>query len=223
MLIGCLAICYGSNAQDTLPVTAIIRKEKPLIRPGQLKLPEVRLISSQVPAAADSSAFRASFTPVPKKATLYSIVPGGGQIYNRDYWKLPLVYAAFGGAMYMIRWNTLRYHDYLTAYLTSYNLDTGQPSGKTEYEVYVRGKKTYYTLSLDNVKRGKDFYRRYRDWGYALIGASFALAAIEANVAAHLKTFDISDDLTFKIEPSFRQPLAPAPALGVRLVFNFSR
>ena len=159
---------------------------------------------------------------VPRKATIYSLVlPSAGQIYNRDYWKLPLVYGALGAAVYTVRWNSLRYNDFLGPYLSSVDPETGLSTGETEFDVYIRGEKETRTLTLDQVKRGKTFYRRYREYGYVIFAAVYALTAIEANVSAHLKTFDMSEDLTFKIEPSFESTPFSAATAGVKLVFAF--
>ncbi len=159
---------------------------------------------------------------IPKKATIFALAaPGGGQIYNRDYWKLPIVYGAFGAAIYTIHWNSLRYNDFLKPYLTSVDPNTGLATGKSEYEVYVRGKDEIRTLSLDQVKRGKTFYRRYREYGYVILAAVYALSVVEANVAAHLKTFDMTEDLTFRLEPSVEQTFMNQSSTGLKLVFAF--
>jgi hypothetical protein len=156
---------------------------------------------------------------IPKRATFYALlVPGGGQVYNRDFWKLPIVYGAFGAAIYTIRWNTLRYNDFLQPYLSSVDPDTGKPIGKTEFDVYIRGRDETRTLSLDQIKRGKTFYRRYREYGYVILAAVYALSAIEANVAAHLKTFDLSEDLSLRLEPSMEKTFGTGSAAGVKLV-----
>lgn len=159
---------------------------------------------------------------IPKKATIFALMaPGGGQIYLRDYWKLPIVYGAFGAAIYTIRWNSLRYNDFLQPYLSSVDPVTGVSTGKSEFDVYIRGKDETRTLSLDQVKRGKTFYRRYREYGYVILAAVYALSAVEANVAAHLKTFDMSEDLTLRFEPSAERTFLDRPTAGIKLVFAF--
>lgn len=171
----------------------------------------------------------AKFIPKPRTAVLLSIIPGGGQAYNRDYWKMPFVIAAFIGVGYDIQWQTRRYKDYLNAYLSFYDEDTGiRISGKTTADVTIRegmfnfsGKTEIKQGQYDQIKRGKDFYRRWRDYGYVFLGASYALSAIEAYVAAHMKSFDISEDLTFKVQPSVIQPGTFGVSPGVRLVFGF--
>ena len=161
--------------------------------------------------------------PVPKKSAIYSLIlPSAGQIYNRDYWKLPFVYAGFGGAGYMIYWNTLRYHDFLNPYLSSVDAN-GKPLNKETYEVYIRTDKEYRSLSLDQIKRGKTFYRRYREYGFVILAVVYALTAVEANVAAHLKNFNanMNEDLTFRIEPSTERTFMAQTAPGVKLIIGF--
>jgi hypothetical protein len=161
--------------------------------------------------------------PVPKKSAIFSLIlPSAGQIYNRDYWKLPLVYAGFGGAGYMIYWNTVRYNDFLKPYLSSVDAN-GNPLNKETYEVYIRSDKEIRSLSLDQIKRGKTFYRRYREYGFVVLAVVYALTAVEANVAAHLKNFNanMNEDLTFRIEPSTERTFMAQTAPGVKFVIGF--
>ncbi|TDB64538.1 DUF5683 domain-containing protein [Arundinibacter roseus] len=216
--LGLLVWSVGASAQE-IRTDSVRKAIVPLaindsLRPGQDQ--EIKIDT----LLRNSKAVRPKL--IPKKATIYSLIlPGAGQIYNRDFWKLPLVYGGLGAAVYTIRWNALRYNDFLQPYLTSVNPDTGLPSGKTEYEVYIRGDDEIRTLTLDQVKRGKTFYRRYREYGYVILAAVYALTAIEANVAAHLKTFDMSEDLTFRLEPSTEKTFLARPTAGVKLVFAF--
>lgn len=168
------------------------------------------------------------FIPKPRTAVLLSIIPGAGQAYNRDYWKMPFVIAAFIGVGYDIQWQTRRYKDYKNAYFSFYDENGVRLSDKTTADVVIRqgmfnfsGKTEIKQGQYDQIKRGKDFYRRWRDYGYVFLGASYALSAIEAYVAAHMKSFDISEDLTFKVQPSVIQPGTFGISPGVRLVFGF--
>ncbi len=173
--------------------------------------------------------------PVPRKAAIYSLIlPSLGQIYNRDYWKLPLVYGGLGAAVYTIHWNTLRYNDYLKPYLSSVNPETGDPvtiedptTGnqvvKTQFDVYIRKDDRIAQATVDQLKRGKTFYRRYREYGFVILGLVYALTAVEANVAAHLKNFNanMNEDLTLKLEPSNERTFLAQSAPGVKLVLAF--
>mgnify|MGYP001202601263 CR=1 FL=1 len=169
---------------------------------------------------------------IPRKATYYSLaLPGLGQIYTRDYWKLPFVYASFLGAGYFIHVNATNFNSFRTAYEGFYDLETAalRPNIQTQ-EVAVRSfdylfrqsKIVRRNFALDQVKRGTSVYRRYRDVSYAFLAFAYALTAIEANVAAHLKNFDISDDLSLRIEPSLiATAYQPTPTAGIRLQFTF--
>ena len=118
------------------------------------------------------------FKPDPIKALLYALVPGLGQIYNRKYWKLPLVYGAFMGCMYAITWNNKNYKDYSTAYfdiMADYQKVLVAEKEGQKYEgpwqeswtIFVRNgeESTYVSNSQfqENLKRRKDYFRRYRD------------------------------------------------------------
>lgn len=128
------------------------------------------------------------------------VIPGGGQIYNRKYWKLPIVYGGFMGCAYALTWNSKMYKDYSQAYLdimdddpkTDSYMDFLPPSYKVEGN----------EKSLqDRFKRGKDLYRRQRDLSIFAFIAVYALSVIDAYVDAELSDFDISKDLGLKVEP----------------------
>lgn len=199
-----------------------------LLKSSGVKLDTGNVVTAK--AAFDSLTVKkeAKFTPKPRTAVLLSIIPGAGQAYNRDYWKMPFVIAAFIGVGYDIQWQTRRYKDYKNAYFSFYNENGVRLTDKTTADVVIRqgmfnfsGKTEIKQGQYDQIKRGKDFYRRWRDYGYVFLGASYALSAIEAYVAAHLKSFDISEDLTIKVQPSAIQPGALGVSPGVRLVFGF--
>ncbi|MHA4741126.1 DUF5683 domain-containing protein [Dyadobacter sp. MSC1_007] len=173
------------------------------------------------------------FMPVPKTATRLALIPGAGQIYNRDYWKLPIVYIAFGGGLYTYYLNSLKYHDYLSAYKSFYVLDKNDPKygelkpGLTDDSakiVRVRNllntSSQYLPATKDRIVKGKNYWRRNRGFALVVTGLIYTLSIIEANVAAHLKTFDLSDDLTLRVEPKMSQPSMRTPTPGLRLVFN---
>jgi len=165
----------------------------------------------------------------PRKATLLAIVPGLGQGYNRDFWKLPIVYAALGGSVFTVHLNSLKYQDYLKAYWSFYDLNTGNPAhGVTEdtsVPVRVRNllntKSTVKMRTKDQIVRSKDVWRRYRNVSILTTGLIYVLTIIEANVAAHFKTFDISDDLSVRIAPSSVKDPFSGFSPGFQIVFNF--
>lgn len=175
---------------------------------------------------------KGKFMPVPKTATRMALIPGLGQIYNRDYWKAPIVYIAFGGGLYAYYLNSIKYHDYLSAYKEFFILDENNKNfGKEKPElvdstVTVRVRNLLNTSSeylparKDQALRGKNYWRRNRGFALIVTGLIYTLSIIEANVAAHLKTFDLSEDLTLQVAPKLHQPAMLTPTPGLRLVFN---
>ena len=130
------------------------------------------------------------------------VIPGGGQIYNRKYWKLPIVYGGFVGCMYAYNWNGQMYKDYRQAYLDIMDSDPNTDSYKDFFRpgYNFEANKEY----LKNVfKKRKDRYRRWRDMSiFATIGV-YALSVIDAYVDAQLSSFDITDNLNVSFEPEF--------------------
>ena len=142
------------------------------------------------------------FIPNPKKALWLSIViPGGGQIYNRKYWKLPLVYGGFLGCAYAMTWNNTMYRDYSQAYIDIMDTDDNTKS----YENFIPPSynvSANLTRLQELFKRKKNYYRRYRDLSmFCMIGV-YALSILDAYVDAELSSFDISRDLSMKVHPT---------------------
>ncbi len=168
-----------------------------------------------------------TWAPNPKRAMWLAVVlPGAGQIYNRKYWKLPIVYGGFMGCIYAWRWNNQMYRDYSQAYMDIMDDDpTTQSYNQFLHlgaEVTDANKSRYQNL----FKKRKDYYRKYRDLSiFCLIGV-YALSIIDAYVDASLSQFDISKDLSLKIEPSVingksgSNPLKSS-ALGLQCSLNF--
>ncbi len=140
--------------------------------------------------------------PDPKKALWLSIVfPGGGQIYNRKYWKLPIVYGGFLGCVYALNWNNTMYSDYSQAYVDIMDDD---PNTKSYENFIPKGYNVNQNLTRiqEMFKRKKNFYRRYRDLSIFCMLGVYALSIIDAYVDAELSSFDISQDLTMKVKPA---------------------
>lgn len=147
----------------------------------------------------DSLKFKKIFNPSPLKATWLAMVfPGGGQIYNRKYWKLPIVYGGLAGCAYALSWNNKMYKDYAQAYR---DLLDDNPNTNS-YKTLLPSSSRYSTTQLTTIlKNRKDLYRRYRDLSiFSLIGV-YLLSIVDAYVDAELSNFDISPDLSMKIEP----------------------
>lgn len=169
------------------------------------------------------------FIPDPKRAMwLAMVIPGGGQIYNRKYWKLPLIYGGFIGCVYAMTWNNTMYRDYSQAYIDIMDNDDNTKS----YENFLPP--TYdVNANMDRLKdlfkRRKNYYRRYRDLSmFCMIGV-YALSILDAYIDAEMSSFDISDDLTLKVKPAImneRNSVLQAQGVrsnsyGVQCSFNF--
>jgi hypothetical protein len=132
------------------------------------------------------------------------VIPGGGQIYNRKYWKLPIVYGGFVGCMYAYNWNGQMYKDYRQAYLDIMDSDPNTDSYKDFFRpgYNFEANKEYLKTVF---KKRKDRYRRWRDLSiFATIGV-YALSVIDAYVDAQLSSFDISEDINLSIAPQVIQ------------------
>ncbi len=153
-------------------------------------------------AAAPPTPERKRWVPNPAKATwLALVIPGGGQIYNRKYWKLPIVYGGFVACAYALSWNNQMYSDYSQAYLDLMDADPTTDSYKDflppNYDI-TGSESRYQTI----FKKKKDYYRRYRDISIFCFIGVYILSVIDAYVDAELSNFDISKDLGLKVEPA---------------------
>lgn len=140
------------------------------------------------------------WVPNPTKATwLALVIPGGGQIYNRKYWKLPIFYGGFAGCAYALTWNSKMYKDYSTAYKDAMN---GNMQSSSITDLLPPGYTISETQLKELLRKRKDTYRRYRDLSiFAFIGV-YLLSVIDAYVDAELSNFDITPDLSMKVEPA---------------------
>ena len=144
-----------------------------------------------------------TWSPDPQRALwLALVIPGGGQIYNRKYWKLPLVYGGFMGCLYAMSWNNMMYKDYSQAYLDIMDSDPTTQS----YNRFLHFGMTIDSSNEERYKKifksRKDKYRRWRDMSFFCLIGVYALSVIDAYVDAELSQFDISDDLSLKVEPT---------------------
>lgn len=162
------------------------------------------------------------FKPDPAKVVwMGAIIPGYGQIMNRKYWKLPLVYGGFLGCAYAITWNGSRYQSYKTAYRDIIDKD---PQTNSFIEILPRG----YTVesfggisTYTNVlKTGQDKFRRYRDLSIIFTVGYYAITLIDAYVDAQLFDFDISPDLTLRFQPTLIQNNGFSNTLGMQCSFR---
>ncbi len=137
--------------------------------------------------------------------------PGLGQIYNRKYWKIPLVYAGFGGLLYYMSFNSSNYITYLKAYQDF----TDNNPATDSYLVLIKADPSEYdpvkypetanpaatSYFKDGLLRSVDYYKRYRDLSYIGLGAWYLISILDANVDASLYNYDISDNLNIAVFP----------------------
>jgi hypothetical protein len=143
----------------------------------------------------------------PDKASLYAaVLPGLGQIYNKKYWKLPLVYGGIGAIGYGINYYQGLYKDYKEELF--YILETGEPrSLENHTEAQLRP-------AIDQARRERDFM-------IILMGGMYILQIIDAHVDAHLKEFDVNPNLQVKIRPAFENDVMIGRQMGVSLTITF--
>ena len=165
-------------------------------RQGTMKLTNIDTTPALVHKKID-------FQPNPKKAGLYSsIVPGLGQLYNHQYWKIPVIYVGIGVAAYFIKDNLDNYNSYHNAYV-------GRISNPNAVDKYTN----IYTT--DNLKQLQNDYEKYLDLTILFTGVGYIAQVIDAVTFAYLKNFDISRDLSMRVVP-----VATPNGAGLGLVFN---
>ena len=130
------------------------------------------------------------------------VIPGGGQIYNRKYWKLPIVYGGFVGCAYALTWNNRMYKDYSQAYLDIMDDDPNTQSYNQFLHLGAQINESNIERYKEIFRKRKDKYRRWRDLGTFVMIGIYAFSVIDAYVDASLSEFDISDDLSLRIEPT---------------------
>jgi hypothetical protein len=169
------------------------------------------------------------FKPNPTKAVIYSaIFPGLGQIYNRKYWKLPIVYGGFLGFVYAITWNGRLYGDYTQGYRAIMSENYLDPGNVAKY-IYIFKTGTdpsqWSANELSNyreaIRRKRDFFRRNRDLSIIGSVAMYALCMIDAYVDAQLYDFDISPDLSIKVGPMITTDAFSQKSFGLQCSIKF--
>ena len=152
----------------------------------------------------------------PKTAALRSaIIPGWGQVYNRKYWKLPIVYGAIGITGYVFVYNYSNYKDTRFAYKVKYNMRVNHSAADSA--LFPKVKKELQPLSEESLRFYRDEFRRDIDYSVLIFLLAWGLNVVDAAVDAHLKAFDVSPDLSFQLKPGHS---AMAGTNGLSLVFN---
>lgn len=188
---------------------------------------QINILNTQKPLKNKEKRNWDTWHPQSKKALwLALVIPGAGQIYNRKYWKLPIVYGGFVGCLYALRWNNQMYKDYSQAYIDI--MDNDPQTNSYESFLHLGSQVTQSNLAqYQNVfRQRKDRYRRWRDMSIFALVAVYALSVIDAYVDASLSEFDISKDLSLRLSPTIinnqteRNPLK-ANSLGIQCSLTF--
>lgn len=176
------------------------------------------------PAVAPAPKVR-TFNPDPQRALwLSALCPGLGQIYNRRYWKLPIVVGSFVGLTYGATWNNRMYKDYSKAYRDVMDDDPDTRSYMDFFPPTVKESSLDMAWLQKVMKNKRDYYRRYREICIiAMVGVYF-INIVDAYVDASLAHFDISPDLTLDVAPTAIDNTAIGgrlPSLGVQCAISF--
>lgn len=218
-----LPLQIDSVQKDTITQVAEFTPSAPL--PDTLQM----LPTPEAPLRRNFLATSSHFAPNPTLALLYALIPGGGQFYNRKYWKIPLVLAAATACTYAVSWNARLYNEYHTAYVDFMNEN---PLEKDSWKGFVPngGNPADYVGDgniQSRLKKGTELYRRNRDLSIIVSAAVYLLSIIDAYVDAELFLFDVSPNLSMSLAPSLiAQPWSStspsptvAPGLSYRLLF----
>jgi hypothetical protein len=235
MLTGCLAGVQAqrtervdSLASDAAPADSLVADAAPADTVGADSLSKgIMAALDKQPKTKKVPRDWTTWKPNPQRALWLALVfPGGGQIYNRKYWKLPIVYGGFIGCLYAMNWNNNMYKDYSQAYLDICDNDPGTASYNRFLHLGAQIKTQADEQRYKEIfRKRKDKFRRWRDLSFFVMVGVYALSVIDAYVDAELSVFDISKDLSFSVEPTLlndgqsRNPLDSS--VGVHCSLNF--
>jgi Family of unknown function (DUF5683) len=150
--------------------------------------------------------------PSPKRAAVLSaIVPGLGQVYNKKYWKLPLVYGTMGTMVYFISVNRSEYKAFAQDYRDRLDEDPGTIDRWTSQGI---------NLSTESIRSIRDDYRKRTEMSYIGLVFSYLLTGVDAYVDAHLLRFDVSDDLSMQLQPHYEYTPFKDGGMGLSLTFQ---
>lgn len=151
---------------------------------------------------------------IPKKATQKSaLIPGWGQAYNKQYWKIPLVYGVLAIPVATFQYNADLYNKAKFAYQARYKAENGDPSDIAAIDPLLKN------LSLGSLQSYRNIFRKDRDYSIMWIILAWGLNVVDATVSGHLKSFDINNNLSLKLQPHY-QPQFKQAGLSLQIQFN---
>lgn len=195
-IVHCMGVCalYAQSASDSVPINAM----PPMSEKALAKIKKQQ---------ADSLWLT---THVPQKATRRSaLIPGWGQAYNREYWKIPLVYGVLAIPAVTYFYNTSYYNKTKFAYEARFKAQNGDSSDLAAIDPELTG------LSIGSLQNYRNAFRRDRDYSILWFILAWGLQVVDATVFGHLRHFDVSNNLSMQIHPQFN-PNTRTPALTLQ-------
>ena len=210
----CATVVFTSHAQEA---TTIISRDTVVLNDS------LALLSGKLEKPGTSTLPELKFNPNPMRAMwLSALCPGLGQIYNRRYWKLPIVIGAFVGLTYGMTWNNRMLNDYSKAYRDITDNDPNTRSYMDFYPPTVQESELDKTWLTSTLKSRKDYYRRYRDICIISLAAVYILNVVDAYVDASMMHFDVSPDLSMRWGPTvIDNNITPLPSVGLGCALSF--
>ncbi len=214
IIAGVLLFFVWLGAAECQNQDSLVQSQKPVLQQDTVPVEPIATFSDSLPptlALQDSAqvkkrrflyrVFKEDY-PNPNKALYLSLAfPGGGQIYNKRWWKLPFVWGGYIGLIYAVDFNTKNYKLLKDAYLAELDGEPHPFSGTR--------------LKADDLRRLRDQYDKSKQLSYIGLVALHLVQGAEAFVDCHLKTFDVSDDLSFRVKPSIQATPMSGPTLGI--------
>ena len=203
---------------------AVVVEDMLIVKGDSVELSPVDTIAVKKPSRYDVWEMREeAFSPDPTRAVWMSaLFPGLGQIYNRRYWKLPIVVGAYLGLGYATSWNNGMLNDYTRAYRDIMDTDPSTKSYMDFFPPTVSEDDLDKTWLTNVLKSRKNFYRRNRDLCVICMIGVYLVAMVDAYVDASLSHFDISPDLSVDVAPSmFIDGRNNRPSLGLTWACTF--
>ena len=228
------SLAYGCETIgcDTIPSAPELQRDTTILTPAKAdalatRQDSTRLIPTEVPTKVEEVAKeeQKTFSPSPRAAVLWAIIPGGGQVYNRKYWKVPIIIGGMTALYYAISWNNNNLLEYAKAYSDIKSDDPMTNDSWIAFGPAGADPNSYRTNGSfqETLRHGRDFYRRNRDLSIIVAVGVYALSIVDAYVDAELAHFDISPDLTLRATPSYIPsttfPSSGGPAVQVALSF----
>lgn len=197
-----LFLPFALQAQDPIYTSPVDTLSTSKVSVDTTKIPKVK-----------KSFFRDGY-PSPKKAALIAVIPGMGQIYNKKYWKLPIVYGALGGVIYAIDLNTKNYNDAVKSLEIKAEI-AALEAERMEVPASLIMDDPFPDVPVNAITAGRNAADKNRQLSWIGVVAFYLMSAGDAFVDAHLKEFSVDDDISFR--PMFETNFANQPTIGVSI------